>query len=149
MEPEGSLTRSQVPATCSYPEPAQSGPYPPHSTSWRSTLILSSHLCRGLPSGLFPSGFPTRTLYAPLFSPKRATCPAHLILFDFITRILVGEQYRSLNSSLCSFLHSPVTSSILGIKRTLSSEFPKQRIPAHVQLVTKINFHTKHDTLTF
>ena len=30
----------------------------PHPTSWRSTLILSSHLHLGLPSGLFPSGFP-------------------------------------------------------------------------------------------
>ena len=28
MEPEGSLPHSQVPATCSYPEPAQSSPYP-------------------------------------------------------------------------------------------------------------------------
>ena len=26
----------------------------------------------------------------------------------------IGEQYRSLSSSLCSFLHSPVTSSLLG-----------------------------------
>ena len=32
MEPEGSLPHSQVPVTCSYPEPAQSSPYPhiPH-----------------------------------------------------------------------------------------------------------------------
>jgi len=29
-------------------------PIPPHPTSWRSTLILSSHLRLGLPSGLFP-----------------------------------------------------------------------------------------------
>jgi hypothetical protein len=28
MEPEGSLPHSQVPATCLYPEPAQSSPYP-------------------------------------------------------------------------------------------------------------------------
>ena len=32
-----------------------------HPTSWRSILI-STHLRLGLPSGLFPSGFPTKTL---------------------------------------------------------------------------------------
>ena len=35
----------------------------PHPTSWRSILILSSHLCLGLPIGLIPTGFPTKTLY--------------------------------------------------------------------------------------
>jgi len=34
------------------------GSMPPHSTSWRSILILYSLLHLGLPSGLFPSGFP-------------------------------------------------------------------------------------------
>ena len=29
----------------------------PHPTSWRSILILSTHLRLGLPSGLFPSGY--------------------------------------------------------------------------------------------
>ena len=59
MEPESSLPLSQVPATCPYPEPARSSPCPPHSTSWRSSLILSSHLRLGLPGGLFLSGFHT------------------------------------------------------------------------------------------
>jgi len=34
-----------------------------HPTSWRSILILSTHLRLGLPSSLFTSGFPTKTLY--------------------------------------------------------------------------------------
>ena len=71
----------------------------PHPTSWRSILILSTHLRLGLPSGLFPSGFPTNTLYTPLSSPLLATCPAHLILLHFISRTILGEQYKSFNHS--------------------------------------------------
>ena len=130
----------------------------PHPTSWISILILSSHLrlC-----GLFPSGFPTKTLYTPLLgdrggtvvkvlcyksegrwfdSPIRATCPAHLILLDFITRKILGEQYRSFSFSLCSFLHSRVMSSLLGpniintlFSNTLSLRSSLNPYPANVE----------------
>ena len=94
-----------------------------HSTPWRTSLILASHLCLGLPSGLFPWGFPTKTPYTPLLSPIHNTCPTHLILLDLITGIILGEEYRSLSSSLHSFLHSPVSSSLLGPNILLSTLF--------------------------
>ena len=81
---------------------------PLYPTSWRSILILSSHLRLGLPGDLVPSGFPTKTLYTSFPSPIRATCPAHLIHLEFITRTIFDEQYRLLSSSLCIFLHSSI-----------------------------------------
>jgi hypothetical protein len=43
MEPEGSLPHSRVPATCPYPEPARSSPYPTsHSLKIYLNIILPS-----------------------------------------------------------------------------------------------------------
>ena len=66
----------------------------------------------------------------PLVSPPRPYTPpsphpyaAHLILFDFITRTILGEEYKSFSSSLCSLLHSPITSSLLGPNILLNTMF--------------------------
>jgi hypothetical protein len=40
-----------------------------------------------------------------------------------ITRIIFRDEYRSLTSSLCSLLHYPVTSSLLGLNIPLSTLF--------------------------
>ena len=84
---------------------------------------IYSHLLLGLPCGLFPSGFSTKNPYTPLLSSIRVTWPSYLIRHDFITRTILGEQYRSLSSTLCNFLHSPVTPSLLGPNILLNALF--------------------------
>ena len=116
----------------------------PHPTSWRSILILSTHLRLGVPSGLFPFGFPTKTLYASPSYPIRATCPAYLILLDFITRTILGEVYISLSSSLFSLLHSTVTSSLLVPNILLNTIFSNTLsfFPLSIS-APKLHTHTK------
>jgi len=73
---------------------------------------------------LFPSGFPHQNpVYTTHSPPIRPRCTAHLSLLDLITRTILGEQYRSKSSSLCSFLHSPVTSSLLSPNILLNALF--------------------------
>ena len=96
--------------------------------------IPTSHLLKIRPNIIHPSTprsphwspslwFPHQNPIHPLSSPIRATCPAHLILLDFITRTVLGEEYKSFSSSLCSLLHSAGTSSLLGPNILLNTMF--------------------------
>ena len=73
--------------------------------SWRLILMSSSHLCLELPCGLLPSGFPTKTLYAPLLTSIRTKYPTHLNLTAFTTQIY-GKHSRSQSSSFYNLLQS-------------------------------------------
>jgi hypothetical protein len=63
-----------------------------------STLILSAHLLFGLPSSLFPYGFPTNILYAFLFSPHSCymPCPSHSPWLDRSNYVWRGVQVMKL-----------------------------------------------------
>lgn len=57
---------------------------------------------------LMPLAIPTTTLYAFIFSPMPHATPIPLSVTIF------AEEYKSLCFSECSFLHHPVTLSLLG-----------------------------------
>ena len=120
MEPEGSLPHSQMPATCPYPISYRSSPYPPHPTFWWSILILFSHLRLGLPSISFPQVSPPKPCTR-LSSPHTCYMFPLLVFLDFMSRTILGEEYRSFSSFLGSFLYSPVTSSLLGLNTLLNT----------------------------
>jgi hypothetical protein len=65
------------------------------------------------PNGLFPSGFPTKILYAFLIYTMRATFSTQFILLHLITLIICGEAYKLWRYSLWSLLHSSTISSLL------------------------------------
>jgi len=121
----------------------------PQTTSWRFILIISSHLRLGNPSSLFLSSQKSCTN---LIIPIHATCPAYPITLVLITRtIFFFEPYRSLSSSLCSFLHSPVTSTLFGQNVLLCtySKKPSAYVPPSMW-ATKFHTHIKqHVKLKF
>ena len=68
----------------------------PHPTSWRSILILSTHLCLDLPSGFLPSGFPPARPYT---TPSPHPYAPHSQPISFFS-ILSPAQSKYLFSSL-------------------------------------------------
>ena len=62
---------------------------PVHNPTFHSLqiyLIIIAPSTPRSPKRSFPSGFATKTLYKPLHSPIRATCPTHLILPHLLTQ---------------------------------------------------------------
>jgi hypothetical protein len=116
---------------------------PCHPVSLRFILIPSSHLRLGLPSGLFPSGFPTKTVYTFLSYPcmphasPTSVCLIWSTWWDFGMRIDYG-------ASLCacfSILSSPVTSPLLARNILLSTLFSTPSVYA-LPLMWETKFHT-------
>ena len=128
MEPEGSLPRSQVPAT----RPYLSQFDPVHTPT---SHFLEIHLNIILPSTprspkwSLSLRFPHQNrVYAfPLPHTRQMPRPSHSSRFYHPNKL--GEEYRSLISSLCIFLHSPVTSSHLGPNILLNTPFPNTLNP--------------------
>ena len=89
---------------CPPPVPILSQLDPVQTTTsyFRLNIILPSMqgTHKWCPSLMFPHQNPVYSSHLPV----RDTCPAYLILFDFITRTILYEEYRSLSSSLCIFL---------------------------------------------
>jgi len=76
---------------------------PPNPTPWESILISVLPSIPGSSKWSLSLGFPQQnSVYTCLLSPIRATCPAHLILLDLITRTIFmhGNLFRKKNSNL-------------------------------------------------
>jgi hypothetical protein len=109
-----------------------------HLVSLRSNLISSSHLRLGLLSGL-PLSYSDQNFVC--ISPMRATCPAYHIVIDLIT-LIFGQAYKLWNSSLCSVLKLPGTSSLWGPDILLSTLFLNTLNLCSSLSVTEFHTHT-------
>ena len=77
------------------PVPILSKIDPVYAPKFKLSKIHFNIIHLGFPSGLLPSGFTTKYVYAPLLSAIRATCRAYLCLLDLIHRMTYREEYRA------------------------------------------------------
>jgi hypothetical protein len=68
--------------------------YTPTFRFLKTRLNISLPFKPGSPKWSLFLRLPHQNLYTPLLSPIRATCPTHLILLNFTTLTILGEEYR-------------------------------------------------------
>ena len=109
-------------STCPYPEPARSCPYI-HIPLPEDNLNIILPSMPGSPQWSLSLRFPHQNpeYASPLHHTRYMPSPS--LSSRFYHPHNIGEEYGSLSSSLCSFLHYPVTSSVLGPNILLNTLF--------------------------
>ena len=136
----------QVPTTCPYPKPDQSSSSP-------TIPLPEGHFKIVLPSmsGTFKWAVSLRCSHQnPVYTsllPHTCYMPHPSHSSHFITWIIFGEQYQSLNSSFCNYLHSPVTSSLLYPNILFSTVF-SNTLSLHFSLTVSHHVSHLHSSLT-
>ena len=141
MEPEGLLPHSQNPITCPNPEPDQSSPcHTSHFLKIHLNIIFSSapalskwslslrfpHQCPVYTPHLLPIVVHARPIpFLSIWSPEwySVSSTDNEVPHTNLTDLLHGAESFLRSSSLCSLLHSPVTSSLLGPNILLNTMF--------------------------
>jgi hypothetical protein len=111
IESEGLLPCSQELATCSILREIYPVHNPSYSFKFNFKIILPPP-CLNYLSDFFPSGFPTKALYALIFYLVHAISTALLILLEVIILIIFGDQFVLRSSSLNNFVQFFTTSSV-------------------------------------
>jgi len=115
MEPEGSFTSARH-LPC--PETDRSSPCP-----YKPSIPIYTWVFQVVSFPLWSS--PQTCTH--LRSPHMCYIPRHLILLDFITRTMLGKEYRSSSSSLCSF--SPLLCHLVPLRPKYSPQHLILKLP--------------------
>jgi len=122
MELKSLLPHLQVAATFHYSETNQPSPcYPSNFLKIHLNIILL--FTTGSSKWSLSLRFSHQKTAYTSFLPIHVTWPAHLVFYDLITRIIFGEEYRSLSSSFISFIQFNLTSSLIGTNILLNNLF--------------------------
>ena len=115
------IMRTKYGRSCCYGRLRQIQSKPKHPFL-KTHFNIITHLPLGLPGCPFTLDLPTKSLYAPLLFSIRATRPAHLILFYFITSIIFSEH------RLCSSFTKEIYTSSTFICPVLYNFLPDRKL---------------------